>query len=784
MVRGRARAFGNGSLRLVGRRGGVEVGRPLAATLMASLVLGVVLVGAGPASADTALFSDGFESGNFSAWTQVFTGGGGTASVQSTTVSTGSFAAQLSESAAAGSAAYARKTLSAAQTDVTVSGDFRVTQEGASGGNVPLFRLLDPASVRIVSVYRQNATNGMIGIGYGGGHFSSTGSLPLNTWGSVSVHVVIAGATSTVEVRLNGTLVYQATNASLGTAGVATIQIGNDTAAQAFALVADTINVNAGAGAATAANRTREHVPADHRRHRPGGPDPDRQPRRLERHRAHHLLLPLAALRRDRRQLRVDRRRHHHLPADQRGRDPHPARGGHRHQRRGPGRHRHLGAQRGGAERIHRTREHVPASGGGGQTRRPSGTAQVGQTLTANPGTWTGTAPITYSYLWQRCDGTGANCASTGVATATYPLSSADATRTLRVVVTATNGVAPDGAATSAPSAVVQSASAAPVNTSPPTIGGTAQVGQTLTANPGAWSGTAPITYSYLWQRCDGTGANCASTGVATTTYPLTSADATHTLRVLVTATNGVAPDGTATSAPSAVVQTASAAPVNTSPPTISGTAQVGQTLTANPGTWTGTAPITYSYLWQRCDAAGANCASTGVATTTYPLTSADATRTLRVVVTATNGVAPDGTATSAPSAVVQNASTAGLAALWHMDETSGTVMHDAVGSHTGTLHSVALGQSGYLGTAFGFNGSSSYVSVPSSSDLNPGSANITITIHLKTTSTGDARLGPDPQGHVHDQRRRVQDGVPALGAGIVRLQGLIELQRADRRPR
>jgi hypothetical protein len=47
----------------------------------------------------------------------------------------------------------------------------------------------------------------------------------------------------------------------------------------------------------------------------------------------------------------------------------------------------------------------------------------------------------------------------------------------------------------------------------------------------------------------------------------------------------------------------------------------------------------------------------------------------------------------------------------------------------------VALGLPGYLGTAFGFNGSSSYASVPTASDLNPGSSNITITIHLKTTS-------------------------------------------------
>ena len=69
------------------------------------------------------------------------------------------------------------------------------------------------------------------------------------------------------------------------------------------------------------------------------------------------------------------------------------------------------------------------------------------------------------------------------------------------------------------------------------------------------------------------------------------------------------------------------------------------------------------------------------------------------------------------------------------MDETSGSVMHDSVASHDGSLSSVALGLPGYLGTAFGFNGSSSYVSVPTASDLNPGSSNITITIHLKTTS-------------------------------------------------
>jgi hypothetical protein len=37
----------------------------------------------------------------------------------------------------------------------------------------------------------------------------------------------------------------------------------------------------------------------------------------------------------------------------------------------------------------------------------------------------------------------------------------------------------------------------------------------------------------------------------------------------------------------------------------------------------------------------------------------------------------------------------AATAALWHMDERSGTVMHDAVGNHDGTISHVRLGQAG-----------------------------------------------------------------------------------------
>jgi hypothetical protein len=94
-------------------------------------------------------------------------------------------------------------------------------------------------------------------------------------------------------------------------------------------------------------------------------------------------------------------------------------------------------------------------------------------------------------------------------------------------------------------------------------------------------------------------------------------------------------------------------APTNTAAPTISGTPQTGQTLTANPGTWSSDTTPTYAYQWQRCDAQGASCAAIGgAANQTYTVQSADEGKTLRVAVTARNA-SGSGSATSSPTAVV-----------------------------------------------------------------------------------------------------------------------------------
>jgi alpha-tubulin suppressor-like RCC1 family protein len=82
----------------------------------------------------------------------------------------------------------------------------------------------------------------------------------------------------------------------------------------------------------------------------------------------------------------------------------------------------------------------------------------------------------------------------------------------------------------------VASATEAPVNTAPPTVSGTREVGHTLTASSGTWTGTP--TFTYQWERC-GRGACVAISGATGETYAFASADVGQTVEVSVTASNG-----------------------------------------------------------------------------------------------------------------------------------------------------------------------------------------------------------------------------------------------------
>ena len=266
-----------------------------------------------------------------------------------------------------------------------------------------------------------------------------------------------------------------------------------------------------------------------------------------------------------------------------------------------------------------------------------SGTAQSGQSLKATTGEWT-ESPTAYTYQWQRCDSAGANCASISGATAqTYTAVAADVGSTLRAAVTASNSAGPSVPASSAQTPLVKPS--IPVEEALPTITGTAQSGQSLTASTGSWT-ESPTGFAYQWQRCDAKGANCSAiSGATAQTYLIGSLDVGSTLRVTVTASNSAGPSAPATSEQGAFVLPGP--PVDITPPTIVGTAKVGQSLSSTTGTWAEGATA-YAYQWQRCDSTGANCSVIPLATTsTYVVGSPDVGSTLRLAVTASNAVGP-----------------------------------------------------------------------------------------------------------------------------------------------
>ena len=200
--------------------------------------------------------------------------------------------------------------------------------------------------------------------------------------------------------------------------------------------------------------------------------------------------------------------------------------------------------------------------------------------------------------------------------------------------------------------------------TGAPTISGRAQVGETLTATTSGIAdadGIANAIFTYQWLADD------AAIGSATvSTYTVVAGDVGKALKVRVTFTDDAGNDETLTSSATGAVAAANSPA--TGAPTISGTAQAGETLTADTlgiADSDGLGGVTFAYQWLADDEAIG-----GATASTYTVVAGDAGKALKVSVAFTDDAGNEESLTSAATAAVTQPLTA--------------TIHDAPDSHDG----------------------------------------------------------------------------------------------------
>ena len=169
----------------------------------------------------------------------------------------------------------------------------------------------------------------------------------------------------------------------------------------------------------------------------------------------------------------------------------------------------------------------------------------------------------------------------------------------------------------------------------PPLVSGDSKVGAKLEVSDPDWN-VEDVDNSYAWLR-DGTPIG----GAEAPSYVLVPADLGRSITASVTGTKG---EARTTVTSKAVVPTLGDAIVATLQPRVTGTAALGQALTATPGTWgAGETPVVaYQWLRDGSPVSGATASS-------YAVTVADLGRDLALRVTATRtGYAPGSFTTAA----------------------------------------------------------------------------------------------------------------------------------------
>ena len=243
------------------------------------------------------------------------------------------------------------------------------------------------------------------------------------------------------------------------------------------------------------------------------------------------------------------------------------------------------------AVRLTELAENTPATG----EPTISGTTQVGETLTVDTSAIAdedGLTNVSYSYQWI-AGGTDID----GATGSSYLLTSGEQGQTIQVRVSFTDDADNTEFLTSAATVEVAAKPNSPA-TGQPTIDGTARVGQTLTADTSNISdldGITNATFFYQWR-----AGGLTIIGATRSTYTLTASEQGKTVTVRVRFADDRDNIETLTSDATGAV----AAKPNTAPtglPTITGTVQVGETLTAdtsNIADQDGLTNVSYSYQW------------------------------------------------------------------------------------------------------------------------------------------------------------------------------------------
>ena len=308
-----------------------------------------------------------------------------------------------------------------------------------------------------------------------------------------------------------------------------------------------------------------------------------------------------------------------------------------------------------------------------------SGTAQVGETLTADISGIAdedGLENVTRNYLWAAIGSSGkigskyayqwlvdgADSGSgdhhAGYNNTTYTLAEDDEGKAISVRVTFVDDA---GYQETLTSAATDAVAPLPQPNSPargaPTIGGTAQVGETLTVDTSGITdedGLDDSTFTHQWVREDS-----VMVASAARSYTPTGGDRGKAIKVRVSFTDDAGNRETRTSTQTAPIEGQANGQEGNSPatgaPVISGTAQVGETLTAD---ITGIADAdglsgeTFTYQWVSNDGTTGTDIENATGST-YTLADADQGKSIKVRVTFTDGGGNEQTLTSAPTGPV-----------------------------------------------------------------------------------------------------------------------------------